>query len=96
MQELGVPHTELQEVLPDRFNAVGRYETGRPGRTVVLTGHIDTKPVSVGWEREPFGGQREGERLYGHGIRGMTTRSCEEGCASFHLALSFWRGAVPR
>ncbi len=71
MQELAVPHTELQEVLPDRFNAVGRYETGRPGRTVVLTGHIDTKPVSVGWEREPFGGQREGERLYGHGIMDM-------------------------
>ena len=71
MQELGIPMTELQEVLPDRFNAIGRYDTGRPGRTIVLTGHIDTKPVSVGWEREPFGGQREGDRLYGHGIMDM-------------------------
>ncbi|MEE9277033.1 MAG: M20/M25/M40 family metallo-hydrolase [Dehalococcoidia bacterium] len=71
MRRLGIPDTHLQEVFPDRYNAIGLYDTGRPGRTIVLTGHIDTKPVSVGWEREPFGGQLENGRLYGHGIMDM-------------------------
>lgn len=71
MRRLGIPTVELQEVYPRRYNAIGCYDSGRPGPTIVLTGHIDTKPVSVGWERDPFGGQMEGERLYGHGIMDM-------------------------
>lgn len=71
MTALGCPETSLQEVEAGRYNAVGLWDTGQPGPTVVLTGHIDTKPVSQGWERDPFGGQLEGERLYGHGIMDM-------------------------
>jgi acetylornithine deacetylase/succinyl-diaminopimelate desuccinylase-like protein len=71
MDALGFPSTTLQEIEPERYNAVGLWDTERPGPTVVLTGHIDTKPTSVGWDRDPFGGQLESDRLYGHGIMDM-------------------------
>ena len=71
MDALGFPSTSLQEVETDRYNAIGLWDTRRPGPTIVLTGHIDTKPVSVGWDRDPFGGQLESDRLYGHGIMDM-------------------------
>ena len=48
MKESGFEAVELQPVLPDRPNAIGEVSFG-PGRRVVLTGHLDTKPVSHGW-----------------------------------------------
>src|SRR5437764_14632474 len=48
MRESGFEGVELQPVLPDRPNAIGEASFG-PGRRVVLTGHMDTKPVSHGW-----------------------------------------------
>src|ERR1700685_1907893 len=47
-REAGLEAVELQPVLPDRANATGEVSFG-PGRRVVLTGHLDTKPVSHGW-----------------------------------------------
>jgi acetylornithine deacetylase len=62
---------ELQPVLPDRPNAIGEVRFGR-GRRVVLTGHMDTKPVSHGWEvTEPFSGALIDGSVYGHGIMDM-------------------------
>jgi Acetylornithine deacetylase/Succinyl-diaminopimelate desuccinylase and related deacylases len=61
----------LQEVLPDRPNAVGELDFG-PGRRVVLTGHLDTKPASIGWtEAAPFSGDLIDGYVYGHGIMDM-------------------------
>ncbi len=61
----------LQEVLPDRPNAVGELDFG-PGRRVVLTGHMDTKPVSIGWtDTEPYSGELIDGFVYGHGIMDM-------------------------
>lgn len=71
MRRLGLPGATLQEVYPGRYNAIARLDSGRPGPVIVLTGHMDTKPVSLGWTREPFGGQIEDGRLYGHGIMDM-------------------------
>jgi len=61
----------------------GRNYEGRPnlaavrkgtggGRSLILSGHVDTVPVgSAPWTRPPFGGQREGNRLYGRGANDM-------------------------
>ena len=71
MRESGFEGVELQHVLPDRPNAIGEVGLG-PGRRVVLTGHMDTKPVSHGWtQAEPFSGEVIEDRVYGHGIMDM-------------------------
>ena len=47
-------------------NAVRRGSGG--GRSLILSGHIDTVPVgAAAWTRDPFGGAIEGNRLYGRG-----------------------------
>jgi acetylornithine deacetylase len=67
----GFENAGLQPVLPDRPNAIGQLDFG-PGRTVVMTGHIDTKPVSRGWTKtEPFSGELIDGAVYGHGIMDM-------------------------
>ena len=71
LPELGFEQVELQPVLPDRPNAIGEVPFG-PGRRVVLTGHLDTKPVSHGWTvAEPYSGDLVDGRVYGHGIMDM-------------------------
>ena len=47
---------------------------GRPGgRRVVLVGHVDVVPVGdpATWTRDPWAGEREGDRLYGRGAVDM-------------------------
>lgn len=71
MSESGFDDVQLQPVLPDRPNAVGHVSFG-DGRTVVLTGHMDTKPVSHGWSvAEPFSGALIDGSVYGHGVMDM-------------------------
>ena len=71
MRESGFESVELQPALPGRPNAIGEVSFG-PGRRVVLTGHLDTKPVSHGWQRStPFSGDLIDGAVYGHGIMDM-------------------------
>ena len=71
MSDLGFENVALQPVLPDRPNAVGEIVFG-PGRRVVLTGHLDTKPESHGWTvAGPYSGDLIDGRVYGHGIMDM-------------------------
>ena len=71
MRDSGFEGVELQPVLPDRPNAIGEINFGA-GRRVVLTGHMDTKPVSHGWTRsQPWSGDVIDGRVYGHGIMDM-------------------------
>jgi acetylornithine deacetylase len=71
MTDSGFEKVELQPVLPDRPNAIGELDFG-PGPRVVFTGHMDTKPVSIGWTKsEPFSGDLIDGRVYGHGIMDM-------------------------
>ena len=71
MKEGGWSSAGLQPVLPDRPNAIGELDFG-PGRRVVFTGHMDTKPVSQGWTKaDPFSGEIIDDSIYGHGIMDM-------------------------
>jgi len=71
MRDSGFEGVELQPVLPERPNAIGEINFGA-GRRVVLTGHMDTKPVSHGWTRsQPWSGDVIDDRVYSHGIMDM-------------------------
>jgi acetylornithine deacetylase len=71
MRESGFEATALQPVLPDRPNALGELSFG-PGKRIVLTGHLDTKPVSHGWSATaPYSGDLIDGNVYGHGIMDM-------------------------
>jgi acetylornithine deacetylase/succinyl-diaminopimelate desuccinylase-like protein len=72
MTATGFDAVELQPVLPDRPNAIGEVALGSDGPRVVMTGHLDTKPVSHGWSvAEPFSGDVVDGAVYGHGIMDM-------------------------
>lgn len=69
MVGLGYPQVEI-----DRYGSVlGRIPGRRPGKTVLMDGHIDTVPVEDPglWAHDPFAGEVEGERLYGRGASDM-------------------------
>jgi acetylornithine deacetylase len=63
--------------------AAGRNYSGRPnlvahragtgrGRSLILSGHIDTVPRGTqNWSRDPFSGHVDGNRLYGRGSNDM-------------------------
>jgi acetylornithine deacetylase/succinyl-diaminopimelate desuccinylase-like protein len=93
MKEAGFEAVQLQPVLPDRPNALGEVSFG-PGPRVVLTGHMDTKPVSHGWTAAgPFSGDIVDGAVYGHGIMDMKAAlACEiaaiEAVAASGLPLS--------
>ena len=71
MEDAGFEAVKLEPVLPDRSNATGEISFG-PGRRVVLTGHLDTKPVSHGWQKSsPFSGDLIDGAVYGHGVMDM-------------------------
>ncbi|HEY3439312.1 MAG TPA: M20/M25/M40 family metallo-hydrolase [Paludibaculum sp.] len=55
-----------------RPNIAGRLLGSGGGRSLILSGHIDTVPVgTLPWTRDPFGAQIEGGRLYGRGSNDM-------------------------
>lgn len=72
MREYGFEDVYLQEVFPNRYNAIGKVTFGSgQGPTFVLTGHMDTKVVCRGWDGDPYSGAIVEDRVYGHGIMDM-------------------------
>src|SRR5271166_5691618 len=68
MRDSGFEGVQLQPALPGRPNAIGELNFGA-GPRVVMTGHMDTKPPSHGWERAaPFSGDLIDGAVYGHGV----------------------------
>lgn len=96
MGRMGFDEVYRQPVLPDRDNVVGVVDSGRPGPTMVLTGHVDTKPVCVGWDEDPYSGRLEDGRIYGHAV--MDMKAGVAGCVAAGAALARdrgrWRGKV--
>jgi len=69
MEEYG-----FDEVLVDRYGSVlGRIHGKRPGRIVLMDGHIDNVDVidAGEWEHDPFGGEIDNGRIYGRGASDM-------------------------
>jgi acetylornithine deacetylase len=62
---------ELQEVDPGRLQCVARLPGTGGGRSLMLNGHTDIDPLTVGWRRNPWEPVIEGDRLYGHGLINM-------------------------
>ena len=59
---------------PEMPNIVGSIDCGRPGRHLVLNGHIDVFPVAddgAGWSRDPWGGEIVDGKIYGRGVADM-------------------------
>ena len=59
---------------PEMPNIVGSFDCGRPGRHLVLNGHIDVFPVAddgAGWSRDPWGGEIVDGKIYGRGVADM-------------------------
>jgi acetylornithine deacetylase len=70
MRALGM-EVSVYELAPKYWNAVGVLKGSGAGRSLMLTGHMDT--VGVGDMQEPFSGAVRGDRLYGRG-------SCDMKC----------------
>lgn len=46
-------------------------DSGMPGKSIILIGHIDTVPVGEGWNTDPFTPTESGDRVYGRGAMDM-------------------------
>src|ERR1700730_15288351 len=71
LELIGVGRVWVEEVFDGRANTFWEIDSGRPGPHLLFTGHLDTKPVCEGWQRDPFDGAIENGRLYGHGVMDM-------------------------
>src|ERR1700716_2677442 len=68
----GLEH-RLIAPLPDAPNLVAQFDAARPGRHLVLNGHIDVFPAGDAgrWKHDPWSGAIEDGRLYGRGVADM-------------------------
>ena len=62
---------DLQEVEPGRFQTVATLKGSGGGKSLMFNGHIDIDPLPLGWNRDPWAPQIDGDRLIGAGIRNM-------------------------
>ncbi len=58
---------------PEKPNIVSTFDTQRPGKHLILNGHIDVFPVGnpEGWSHDPWGGELVDGRIYGRGACDM-------------------------
>jgi acetylornithine deacetylase len=80
--------TELQPIGDGRFNAIGRWRGTGGGRSLLLNGHIDTNPPTLGWTVDPWGGLRTEKFIFGLGCSNMKAGATAYLCAVRELIKS--------
>ena len=50
-----------------RFNVMAKLKGEAQHPNLLYLAHMDTVPVGNGWTKDPFGGEIEGNKLYGRG-----------------------------
>jgi succinyl-diaminopimelate desuccinylase len=63
----------VEEVAPKRLNLMAQFDTGKPGRLLILEGHTDvvTEGERSAWHKDPFSGEIEDGKLWGRGSADM-------------------------
>ena len=72
-------------VEPERPNVLGWLRGSGRGPSLMLNGHLDTAVETTGWTKPVYGGDVEGDRLYGHGISNMKASNAAMMCAAAAL-----------
>ena len=71
LKSLKVGKVWCEKTYEGRLNTLWEVDSGKSGPSLLFTGHLDTKPVCEGWQRDPFDGAIEKGRLFGHGVMDM-------------------------
>jgi acetylornithine deacetylase/succinyl-diaminopimelate desuccinylase-like protein len=72
LAQLGLPAAETLSLDAARPNLLVTLDFGPGGRHLVLSGHLDTKPIGdASWTVDPLGADIVGDRLYGLGSADM-------------------------
>ena len=71
LKALKVGKVWCEKTYEGRLNTLWEIDSGKSGPHLLFTGHLDTKPVCEGWQRDPFDGAIENGRLFGHGVMDM-------------------------
>lgn len=94
--QFGSLYAEYETVA--KRNIIGIIESGRPGPTILLNGHIDVDIVTAHrlWEHKENSGKRIGSRLYGRGAADMLSGLVSLLALANHLSQnrSFWSGKI--
>ncbi len=80
---------DFDNCLVDSYgNVIGQIKGSRPGKTILLDGHIDTVPVAdpAPWKHAPFGGDLVDGRIYGRGASDMKGAVAAMVCAAGFFA----------
>ena len=87
----------LEAKVEGRPNVIARLDSGRPGRTLMLSGHLDTKDVGEpeAWSHDPLAGDVVGGRLRGRGSADMKASVAAMLIAAKTIrALDSWDGSL--
>jgi acetylornithine deacetylase len=80
LRELGLD-AELQPVVGQRVNAIGRWKGRGGGHSLLFNGHLDTNPATEGWTVDPWGGLVDDKFIYGIGVSNMKAGDAAYFCA---------------
>ena len=56
LKSLGIGRVWCEKTFEGRLNTLWEVDSGKSGPHLLFTGHLDTKPVCEGWQRDPFDG----------------------------------------